>query len=152
MSRYFSPTHLSQLEEIGLTLLQALGNPTQPQRHVNLYEPIYQKLGLLYLNPKHRKRRAPIIDRLTRKITAAYRQAESWLTHVGEHYCSCGAVSSNWDMVLPNGLITNSLCIHYVALHRRELSVRELQLVRALRAGEVEPTADELQIRPYPEA
>jgi hypothetical protein len=143
---------LSQLEEIGIALLQALGNPAQPQRPVNLYEPIYQKLGLLYLEPKQRKRRAPIIDELTCKITAAYRQAESWLAHVGEHYCSCGAVSSTWDMVLPNGMITNSLCIHYVALHRRELPVRQLRLVRALRAGEIKPSVEELQIAPHPEA
>ncbi len=60
------------------------------------------------------------------------------------HECVCGARSCS-DYRLPNGELTNSLCVHYVAHHRTEVSSKQLAKVETFTWGEVEPYDEELQ-------
>jgi hypothetical protein len=90
----------------------------------------------------------PIIDDLTRRITAAWRaRRPSKRSYRGRHNCTgrlCLAVSDHFDHQIGRRR-TNSLCIHYVACHRGDLPAAELAKVAELPAGgDVEPTAEEL--------
>src|SRR5512143_682780 len=62
----------------------------------------------------------------------------------GVHQCICGALSACYDYTLRSGEITNTLCVHYLALHRSEVPPEQLARVAALKCGEAEPTEDEL--------
>lgn len=100
---------------------------------------------LLYIRPSRRTSPEPLIDGLTRKMTAAFRAAEpSGVVWRGFHVCACGAHSSNTDWYLPGEILVNSLCVHYLAWHRDEVPATELAVVAALTAGEAEPDAGEL--------
>jgi hypothetical protein len=102
--------------------------------------------GLLYIEPRQPASTAPMVDHLTRKMTAAFRAAKpSGLGYCGIHACVCSAVSKNRDFWLPNGEMTNSLCVHYVAHHRAEVPPDHLAKIEAFTFGEVEPTPEELQ-------
>jgi hypothetical protein len=63
---------------------------------------------------------------------------------LGFHTCVCGAVSDSTDFILPNGLRTNSLCVHYLAYHRAEIEDGELWAVEGLSDGSNFPSSDEL--------
>jgi hypothetical protein len=106
--------------------------------------------GLLYIEPSQPASTEPVLDQLTRKIAAAFRQAGPtdgcWF---GFHECVCGAWSTNRDYRLPNGEVTNSLCVHYVAHHRPEIPLDQVAKVEAFAFGEVEPAAQELQGRAW---
>jgi hypothetical protein len=100
--------------------------------------------GLMFVEPSEKISAAPIIDELTRKMTAAYRAAQiPNIAYRGWHRCNCGANSSNKNYHLGN-YVTNSLCIHYLAYHRDEIPQLELDKVKALTYGEAEPTEQEL--------
>jgi hypothetical protein len=104
--------------------------------------------GVLYIEPSNTASPEPVIDELTRKMTAAYRQsvpAENYTK--GVHICNCGATSDNREHVLPNGEETNSLCIHYLAFHRDEVPQFQLDKVSSLNFGEEEPSHSELHRR-----
>ncbi len=105
--------------------------------------------GILMIEPTKREiSSVPIIDELTRKMTAAWRNREdSSYAFRGIHECACGAWSDNKEhWVGPNRLLTNSLCIHYLAFHREEVPLEELEKVRALNSGEAEPNEKELTV------
>lgn len=106
--------------------------------------------GLLMIEPSSRVSSAPIVDALTRKMTAAWRERRLADSTNGPHQCACGARSDiNWWRVGGEpGWPTNSLCIHYLAYHRDEVPAEELEKVRALNTDGVEPTPEEL--RPPP--
>jgi hypothetical protein len=100
---------------------------------------------VLYIEPRPYTPEEPVIDELTRKMTAAYRAAESTGVHYrGFHVCRCGVNSSNTDYILPDGRQVNSLCVHYLAFHRDDVPEAELAKVAALGSGEEEPDAGEL--------
>lgn len=109
---------------------------------------------LLYIEPKAPVSDAPVIDDLTRRMTAAFRGAtrpgelDGWM---GVHQCACGASSSTYDHKLPDGQTTNSLCIHYLALHRAEISQEQIARVQALTSGEAVPTDREIAGNAYTE-
>lgn len=88
----------------------------------------------------------PLIDAITRKMVAAWRsRTTSTRRYRGWHSCTghgCEAQSDNTDHVV-DGRTTNSLCVHYVAMHRSEVPVSELSLIMSWSA-EAAPTADEL--------
>jgi HEAT repeat protein len=91
---------------------------------------------------------SPRIDHLTRQMTAAFRAAQpSTYAFGGVHKCVCGAHSSNCDYFLPDGQKTNSLCVHYLAYHRRAVPKQQLARVAALPYGEADPSEDELRGR-----
>jgi hypothetical protein len=107
---------------------------------------IYKKReGLLFIEPSSPASEEPLIDAVTRKMVAAYR-ASSRPEYVscGFHWCTCGTASKAYDSILPSGLITNSLCVHYLAHHRDDVPSGELEKVAGLDVGEAGPTYDEL--------
>ena len=100
--------------------------------------------GLLMIEPQRPASATPVIDEMTRKMTAAYRQSTpSQHGYRGVHVCKCGAMSDNRDHYV-NGVLTNSLAVHYLAHHRDEVPETELEKVRNLKFGEAEPTEQEL--------
>lgn len=104
--------------------------------------------GILMVEPPAHTSAEPIIDELTRKMTAAWRKRRTDPDgYRGWHTCSCGAKSDSHDHNVGEGkgLLTNSLCIHYLAFHRADIASEELDKVRALPDEEAEPTEDELR-------
>ena len=114
--------------------------------------------GLLFVEPRKLPGREPLIDDLTKKMTAAlnkcekgtwipegdpqFRAGDSWK---GFHLCVCRAVSSAQDLFYrKQNIATNSLCVHYLAFHRDEIPESELDKVRALPGEYAEPTEDQL--------
>jgi hypothetical protein len=102
--------------------------------------------GLLYIEPSQPASTMPVIDDFTRKMAAAFGKARlsdwAWCS---VHECVCGAVSTSHDYCLPNGEVTNSLCVHYVAHHRSEVPAGQLARIKAFTLGEAEPPAKQLQ-------
>lgn len=105
--------------------------------------------GILYIEPRQLPATAePLIDHLTRKMTAAWRRADASSrgpSSRGFHACVCDAASANYDATLNTGEQTNSLCIHYLAYHRDEVPAGQLAKVAMLTDGEEEPTRRELR-------
>jgi hypothetical protein len=101
--------------------------------------------GLLYIEPTQPASAEAVRDHLTRMMTAAFRRAKAKDLWCGFHECICGAVSTNCNYRLPNGEMTNSLCIHYVAHHRSEVPPSQLAKIEAFYFGADEPNEDELQ-------
>jgi hypothetical protein len=101
--------------------------------------------GILYIEPTGPTLPEPLIDELTRKMTATYRKSMKGAAYRGRHTCACGAQSDNSEHRLPTGTETNSLCIHYLAFHREEIPESQLEKVRALSDGEQDPNDEELQ-------
>ncbi len=108
--------------------------------------------GILYIEPSAKTSAEPLIDELTKKMTAALRQGQKGREYRGHHTCKCGAHSTNCDYTLPNGEQTNSLAIHYLSYHREEVPPSQLEKVNLLNYGEAEPTVEELQIPKNKEA
>jgi hypothetical protein len=100
---------------------------------------------MLYIVPKNSPSEEPIIDELTMKMVAALRKATlPNRRSLGFHTCVCGAMSDSTDCILPNGLRTNSLCVHYLAYHRGEVEAGELWAVEGLSDGSEYPSSHEL--------
>lgn len=104
--------------------------------------------GILMIEPSARTSATPLIDELTRKMTAAWRRRrDSKDGYRGIHMCACSrAFSDNKDHWVGNGdgFLTNSLCVHYLAFHRDDIPQEELDKVRGLVCGEEEPSEKEL--------
>ena len=100
--------------------------------------------GFLYIEPSVNTSVEPVIDELTRKMTAAFRKGVAGTRYRGHHTCECGAHSDNTDYTLPNGECTNSLCVHYLAYHRAEVPEAQLRKVADLKCGEDDPNTKEL--------
>jgi len=100
---------------------------------------------LLFIEPKNAGVSSVVIDSATRRMAAAFRQAEAIQPYCcGFHVCVCGACSATQNFLLPNDRKTNSLCVHYLAYHRDEVPLDQLQDVERLPFGEVEPSELEL--------
>jgi len=99
---------------------------------------------LLNIAPSSRASSTPRITPLVRKMTAAYRQCDTRITHDGQRMCVCEAVGDKNDYILPNGMRTNSLCIHYLAYHLDEVPTAEREKINRLTCGEAFPTPVEL--------
>jgi len=110
--------------------------------------------GLLFIEPRRPEQGPPVIDSLTRRMAAAMQHAvpgtwqgghfnssDGWM---GWHTCACGATSDNHDYLLANGMVTNSLCVHYLAQHRLDVPQDELRKVLALPYEEAQPTWEQL--------
>lgn len=96
---------------------------------------------LLFIEPSADTSPEPVIDDVTKRLAAALARGEKhgpeWR---GVHRCKCGAHSTNVNYKLPNGMITNSLAVHYVAWHRSDVPASELNKIMALEGDELEPT------------
>ena len=102
-------------------------------------------VGLLYIEPSRHISPEPVIDELTRKMAAGFRQSTISVTWRGDHHCACGARSDHNDHLLRNGVETNTRCVHYLAYHRAEVPSLQLDIVAALKEEPVEPTKLELE-------
>lgn len=104
---------------------------------------------VLYIEPrKEEKLTEPVDDELTRKLKKAFAQAiegSANYSRVGEperfsegngyrgwHNAEPGVNSDNHDYLLPNGLITNSLCIHYVRWYRNSIPACDMLKLQTL--------------------
>jgi hypothetical protein len=88
------------------------------------------KSRLLFIEPQEPPTPRAVIDSITRKMCEAFRRAHrSDYASGGFHSCRCRATSSCCDYFLPDGTMTNSLCIHYVAHHRSEVPLEQLRLI-----------------------
>ena len=106
----------------------------------------------LFIEPDPSQKSAqPVNDDLTASLQAAMQQAVKGTSHYanlrdkgesfqtandgsyrGMHFAADGQVSDTYDYLLPNGFITNSLCVHYVQYYRQALPKTELNKLRAL--------------------
>jgi hypothetical protein len=97
---------------------------------------------LLFIHPSQQASERPVIDVITLKV--AYQLTNHTHTGVvedngefevnqrtkGWHECTgCGEKSLNYDFMLPCGLATNSLAVHYIAYHRQEVPQREINKI-----------------------
>jgi hypothetical protein len=73
----------------------------------------------------------PINDRLSEIAGEVLASAIDGLRWRGVHGCVCGECSGCCDLVLPNGVITNSLMAHYIQCHRDEIPDTEIVKLRA---------------------
>jgi hypothetical protein len=105
--------------------------------------------GILFVEPERPPLAQPLLDWTTRTMAACWRRAHPGAAYKGFHVCSCGACSSSQDHYLPglegDAARTNSLCVHYLAYHRHDLTPDELgkaiaYLAERFREG-VEPVA-----------
>jgi hypothetical protein len=53
-----------------------------------------------------------------------FNEKDAWR---GYHTCFCGERSRNHDYLLKNGMITNSLCVHYVMCHRSKINKNDIK-------------------------
>lgn len=132
---------------------------------------------LLFIEPQGSPSKEPVIDIYTQKMTGALRAAKpgsapyskgipefdnsAWR---GMHTCKCGAWGGNREYLVETaggvfindagtpvqGLITNALCVHYVAFHRDEIHPIDLDRILLLNGEQADPTDAEL--RPPPNA
>ncbi len=75
---------------------------------------------------------APVEDRLSEKADEALASTFKGVSFRGFHHCICGERSGSSDLILPNGVITNSLMAHYVRYHRDEVPDTEINKLREL--------------------
>lgn len=113
--------------------------------------------NLLFIEPSDNRTMEPIMDSLTRKMTASLRKSDAGIEvdgvwtdkkdgggYFGYHKDACGCISDSSNHRLSNGRITNNLCVHYVAFHRWEIPLAQLEEIASLEDGEEEPTTLEL--------
>src|SRR3989344_7780501 len=109
---------------------------------------------LLYIEPQNERSKEPLIDDLTRQMTAAVRKSRPGvmingvfkdLDSLGSHTCVCGVKSDTKEHMLKDEkTLTTSLCVHYLAWHRFEIPQPELDKVANLPDEGEEPFALEL--------
>ena len=112
---------------------------------------------LLFIEPQLPCSAEPVIDDYTRRMAGAMRSASPQAAYRGIHHCICGAASTNCNYIVRaqqrvagspwHGLLTNSLAVHYLALHRNEVPADELAKVLTLSADPANPTPSALGIR-----
>lgn len=106
----------------------------------------------LFIEPSvHQRADRPVNDALTEAVREAWQRAETGTSRYadpsdlhgaftpgasasyrGMHFCEDGAASDTVDYRLPNGLITHSLCVHYVRWYRAALPETERTKLQAL--------------------
>lgn len=101
--------------------------------------------GFLMIEPSKRGHTA-IYDGVTCRVAALLNSATEGTCYRGWHTCVCGAVSGSCDLIVKIGdreYTTNSLAVHYVACHRDEIPVDQLELIQTLTAV-FDPTAKQI--------
>lgn len=89
---------------------------------------------LLMIEPQLKPTK-PIDDELSALAERVWLSSEPGARRRGFHRCSCGAHSDNAEHVLPGGVITNSLMLHYVLCHRAEIPESEITKLRRIGAA-----------------
>lgn len=107
---------------------------------------------LLYIEPKKEEKLIePINDEFTQLIVKAYNNAKKGISNynitndniniffkenrgwMGIHETDCGELSSNYDFLLENDMIVNSLCIFYIRWYRNSISGNEWNKILKLK-------------------
>src|SRR4051812_29554569 len=94
---------------------------------------------LLYIEPKN-VGEAEVNDELAQRVEAMLKKGKrgimispgnfnTELSTKGFHRCVCGACSAGQDVLLENGLVTNTLAAHYLRFHRSEVPQSELDKI-----------------------
>jgi hypothetical protein len=108
-----------------------------------------QSKYFLFLEPDATKKsKEPVDDELTQSLEEAMAQSETGTSgysnlkckglfrsggsYRGFHFGEDGETSTVVDYLLPNGFITNSLCLHYVRFYRTELPKTEMKKLKEL--------------------
>lgn len=96
------------------------------------------------------KLKNPIDDELTKLVEFAFKKAKAGAANYSDedpnpeirfreggaykgcHHCGCGEHGGNKDYMLENGLITNSLCVHYLQWHRDEINDNDIEKLHEL--------------------
>jgi len=106
---------------------------------------------LLFIEPIRGPSAEPVVDDLTRRLTAAWRwRVTSVARYRGVHTnpCDPGVASDNADHYVGGpegvGMMTHSLCLRYIAYFRAEAPPAELEKVRLLPEEFADPTPEEL--------
>ncbi len=89
----------------------------------------------------------PIEDKLTRRVDFIFSKCKpSNYCYKGFHMTGCGKSSDNRDWVLPNGMITNSLCTYYIRHYREFIPESEIGKINRvydeMMMGSVEDVSD----------
>ena len=98
---------------------------------------------ILYIKPQYNPSPKPLIDIFTVKVFNAYMNHIEYgcldnnlnfvrSVRTNKFYKCCSASVLAYDYVLPNGQFINSLCVHYIALHRDEISKNELDKIESI--------------------
>jgi len=117
----------------------------------------YQKI-ILFMEPQLQRLNNPILDELTINLATLFVNnvargtigAESFEENIfslGMHECKCGRLSQSTDYLLHDGLMTNSLCVHYLAYHRNEISESEINNLTLLINICIENHSEEMIIK-----
>ena len=103
---------------------------------------------LLYIEPLREQKENPVDDDITLLVERAFIRAKpgganysdlndngTFRSHGGWkgcHITDCGQRSDNYDYLLGNGMITNSLCVFYLRYYRNAIPKSEMDKVRKL--------------------
>ena len=75
----------------------------------------------------------PVLDDITRKTIYLYSLTKpSEDSYRGFHATQDGQISDNRDHILPNGIITHSLCVHYIKYYRPYVPQSEIDKINRL--------------------
>lgn len=69
----------------------------------------------------------PIYDDITSSAELLEKVLVQKNSYRGWHKANCGRQSDNHDWICPNGMITNSLMLHYITYHRNEVPESEIK-------------------------
>jgi hypothetical protein len=70
------------------------------------------------------------LTKMTQKLYALTTTPDSG--YRGCHTTKCGQHSDNFDHILPNGVVTNSLCVYYMSHYRPYIPQEEIEKTREL--------------------
>lgn len=72
----------------------------------------------------------PVEDEITDMINFIYEHTTiPNYAYKGFHSTKCGKRSDNKDHILPNGMITNSLCVYYIQYYRPYIPISEINKI-----------------------
>ena len=84
----------------------------------------------MMIEPSDTKCGEAINDELTIKAKKLETMLMPIHCYRGTHKTLCGIRSSNRDYICPNGMITNSLMVHYVEFHRDKVPESEIKKLK----------------------
>lgn len=70
-----------------------------------------------------------IEDELTKKVDYILSRCHEGTMYRGFHTTLCGKHSDSCDFVLPNGMVTNSLCTYYIRYYRPYIPQSEIEKI-----------------------
>lgn len=86
------------------------------------------------IEPKSTVCESPVHDHYTALARKALRLAKAGTVYKGRHTCACGVESGSIELRV-DGVLTNSLIVHYVRDHRSEVPAAELRKLKTLMQG-----------------